>query len=616
MAFDIETEEAARQWSDLHALIRQLPMFEGLDAALLQEITEQIEWFALPGGMTLFEAGDAPDALYFVVSGSLGAYTSSVEGHRRLVGSVAAGETVGEMALISGKPRNATVVALRDTELGRLSRSAFESLMLLHPQGLLRIAQLMAQRLDSSQRQVRGRRAVPKTFAVVPADARTHAATFAAQFATHLQHLGRTELVWSQRGAEHTSPWFHRLERENEFVVYVCDLAPTSWSKLCLRQADTVLLLAHAEELPQGWPVLVAAEQAGVALPRSELVLLHRERLLPGASARWLDIRPGIAHHHVRNTSDIARVSRLLTGRGRGIVLSGGGARGFAHIGVLQAVREAGVTIDAVGGTSIGALIAAGFAMEWSIEELTQRVRRSFVDTNPLNDYTLPLVSLVSGRKVTHLLKREFADTCIEDIPLPFFCVSSNLSTGQLALHRRGELWRWLRASVAIPGVLPPVVHNGELFVDGATINNLPVDVMREAGLGQVIGVDVGADRAFTTDSVDSDVPPLWKMMQWLRGRKHPVNILQILWRAGMINSAGNRTARQELSDLLLQPPLEQIDMLHWHAFDRAVETGYRYARVQLEKWLEGPGVSAADVATAAATGTAVPADSRPRPRG
>lgn len=586
MALDGEQkEDGTGQWSDLQSLVRRLPLFEGLDATLLNEITAGIEWFALPGGMVLFEAGDAPDALYLVVSGSLGAYTASAEGHRRLVGTIMAGETVGEMALISGKPRNATVTALRDTELGRLPRAAFEKLMLSHPQGLLRIAQLMAQRLDASQRQVRGRRAIPRTFAVVPNGAAANAATFAAQLATHLQHLGRTELVRSQRGAEHTSQWFHSIERANDFVVYVCDATATSWSKLCLRQADVVLLLAHAESLPIDWPILVANQNAGIALQRTELVLLHKEKIAPGATTRWLDLRPGMPHHHVRGTSDIARIARLLTGRGLGVVLSGGGARGFAHIGVLRALREAGVTIDSIGGTSIGAIIAAGFAMEWGDEELTSRVRRSFVETNPLNDYTLPLVSLVSGRKVTRLLKHEFSDICIEDIPLPFFCVSSNLSSGQLALHRRGELWRWLRASVAIPGVLPPLVYHGELFADGATINNLPVDVMRDAGLGRVIGVDVGGDRVFTTDSVDSDVPPFWRMLQWFRGRKHRVNILQILWRAGMINSAGNRTARQELSDLLLQPPLEQIDMLNWKAFELAIEIGYRHASERLRQW-------------------------------
>jgi NTE family protein len=584
MGLDVEHIHAENEWADLDAVVRGLPIFEGLDAKLLREIRDEIRWFALPGGTTLFEAGDDPDELYLVVSGNLGAYSLSAEGHRRLVGTIAAGETVGEMALISGKPRNATVVALRDTELGGLSREAFDKLMLSHPQGLRRVAELMAHRLDASQRQVRGRRSVPRTFAVVPHDKHAHATTFAAQLATHLEHLGRTELVWSQRGADHTSQWFHAVERTNDFVVYVCDPGPTSWTKLCLRQADVVLLLAQADAPASEWHA--STSQAATMSQRVELVLLHKDRVTPGCATRWLDLRPNVPHHHIRGTADIARLARLLTGRGLGVVLSGGGARGFAHIGVLRAIREAGITIDAVGGTSIGAIIAAGCGLEWTIDEITSRVHSSFVKTNPLNDYTLPLVSLVSGRKVSRLLRREFTDLRIEDMPLPFFCVSSNLSTGQLAVHRRGELWRWLRASVAIPGVLPPVVQHGEIFVDGATINNLPVDVMREAGLGQIIGVDVGSDRAFTTDVVDSDVPPFWKMLQWFRGRKHRVNILQILWRAGMINSAGNRAARHELSDLLLQPPLEQIDMLNWRAFDRAIEVGYTYGRVRVAEFL------------------------------
>ena len=105
---------------------------------------------------------------------------------------------------------------------------------------------------------------------------------------------------------------------------------------------------------------------------------------------------------------------------------------------------------------------------------------------------------------------------------------------------------------------------------------------MRDVGVGKIIGVDVGADRAFTTDSEDSDAPPLWRMMKWFRGRKQRINILQILWRAGMVNSAANTAARRELSDLLLQPPLEQIDMLNWRAFDRAIDAGYGYTTSKL----------------------------------
>ena len=275
-----ETSDLKR---DAAWLVRALPLFQGLDDALLDAIVNEIEWFALPGGTTLFEAGDPPDALYLVVSGSLGAYAQSPEGHRRLVGRVMAGEAAGEMALISGKPRTATLIALRDTELGRLSSAVFEQLMLSHPQGLLGLSRLMVQRLVSSQRQPRGRRPIPKTLAIAPHDGRVDAQGFAAKLATCLAQIGRAELVSAQRGAEHTSEWFHAIERTNDFVVYVCDAAPTSWSKLCFRQADVLLLLALAEEEATEWPMLVDQQRA-TAL-RTELVILHDERITRNATA-------------------------------------------------------------------------------------------------------------------------------------------------------------------------------------------------------------------------------------------------------------------------------------------------------------------------------------------
>jgi NTE family protein len=249
---------------------------------------------------------------------------------------------------------------------------------------------------------------------------------------------------------------------------------------------------------------------------------------------------------------------------------------------VVRALREAGVPIDLVGGTSMGAIMGAGVAAGWSTDEMVERFRRSFVTTNPLNDYTLPVVSLVSGRKVSRLLRQEFGELFIEDLPLPFFAVSTNLTTGRSGVHRHGELWRWLRASVAIPGVLPPVFHGGEVYVDGGAMNNLPVDVMREANRGGVIGVDVGSDTTFTSDITDVDLPPLWKLFGWFRRHKRRPTILQILWRAGMVNSAAATAARREQTDLLLTPPLADVDLLHWSAFERAIEAGYRHTSERL----------------------------------
>ena len=229
--------------------------------------------------------------------------------------------------------------------------------------------------------------------------------------------------------------------------------------------------------------------------------------------------------------------------------------------GRARALREARVPIDFVGGASIGAIIAAGVAMNWSDEEMRLRYRRCFVDTNPLNDYTFPFVALTRGRKVSKLLEREYGTTAIEDLPLPYFCISANLTKRRSLEHRSGTVAQALRASVAIPGVMPPVFHSEGVLVDGAAINNLPVDVMQAHAPGLVIGCDVGADRSF--------------------GQRR-VNIFQILVHAGMINSATSATAQRELADVLFTPPLPNVELLDWQAFDKAIEAGYDYARAAL----------------------------------
>ena len=574
---------------DLRVLLATLPMFETLPDATLDAIAQECEWISLPGGATLFEAGEPSDSMYVLLSGCLGSYAASGTDRRRVLGRVVAGETVGEMGLISGKPRTANVIALRDSEVLRLSRDAFDRVVRHHPAAMLSIAQITVARLESHNHSGRrGRAPGPRTFALLPQAIDVDVASFAVELVESLRLLGRVELVWSARGAEHTSHWFHKVESSNDYVVYVADHQATSWTKLCVRQADALLLLASADSEPGPWAALAEGRDQRTARQRAELILLHGATHVQGAAARWLAQSPGVPHHHVLGESDVRRVARLLTGTAVGLVLSGGGARGFAHLGVVRALREHGIPIDVVGGTSIGGIMGAAIAHGWPDEQLLDVFKRTFVISNPLGDYTLPVVSLVSGRRVSERLRREFGTIAIEDLPVPFYCVSTNLTTGQAAVHRSGELWRWLRASVAIPGILPPVMYRGEVFVDGATINNLPVDVMREMGRGPVIGVDVGSDKTFTTEVDDTDVPPLWKFMGWFRGKRRRPNIFQVLWRSGMVNSATATVARREQTDLLLQPPLEDVDLLNWRAFERAIESGYRYTCTRLEQLPSG----------------------------
>ena len=570
---------------NMPALFAALPLLRDLAGDLLGEITREIEWFSLPGGTTLFSSGQASDGLYVIINGALGVYVPRMSGGSQLVAQLSGGQVVGESELVSGSARAATVVALRDTEVARLPTASFEQLVARNPLAMREIAKVLVRRLESAPAGYQQQpRTLPKTFALVPQEEGVDAVGFGRQLLGLLKGLGRAELITHSTAGDRTSHWFHRIERANEYVVYITDCDLTNWSKLCLRQADAIVLVAHAGGSVRPWIAPVGEVGQPGRLQVAELVLLHKGAAQQSATREWMKLY-GCRHHHVISARDVARVARLLTGSAVGLVLSGGGARGFAHIGVIRALREANIPIDAVGATSIGSIIGAGLAVGWDHQEMVERIRRSFVDTNPMSDYTFPLVSLVSGRKVGRLLRKEFGAARIEDLRLPYFCVSANLTRGQAAVHRQGELWLWLRASVAIPGVLPPVIAENQVYVDGATINNLPVDVMREVVDGTIFAVDAGADRTFAPDMDLTEMPAAWQLGKWRRVRRSRMNIMQILWRAGMVNSEASTIGHRELADLLLKPPTDGINMLDWKAFDQAIDLGYRHACEVLERW-------------------------------
>jgi NTE family protein len=544
-----------------------MPLLAHIPPAGLDRIAASLVWMGLPGGTALVEAGEAGDEAFLVLSGLLA--VRAPDG--RPLARIGAGDTVGEMALLSGGRRSATVVALRDCEVAALPAAAFRAAAVEDPAVALAFARATAERLAATTAGA-APAARARSLALVPLGPGVDVAGFAVDLVDALALLGRVELVWEARGAGQPTEWFHAIEARNDFVVYAAEHRPTAWTRLCVRQADALLLLARGEEAAAE---VHALEGCATAATRSELVLLHNGGIGRGRAGDWRRRLPGVSVHHVTCAADAARVARLVTGRAVGLVLSGGGARGFAHLGVVRALRESGVPIDAVGGTSMGAIMGAGVAAGWEPDEMLERFRRAFVDSNPLADFTLPLVSLVAGREVGGRLRREFQQADIEDLPLPFYCVSANLSAGRVEVHDSGPLWRALRASVAIPGVLPPVLARGDVLVDGGVMNNLPVDVMQSRGRGRVIGVDVGADRAFRSDLDEADLPSLWEC--WRSRRRRP-GILQILWRCGMVGSAQASATQRDQADILLRPPLESVDLLDWRAFRRAVEIGYRSA--------------------------------------
>jgi NTE family protein len=564
--------------------IETLEIFEDLAPAARDTLCEELEWLSLPGGWSLFNEGESGDSLYVVISGRLGVYAKAAGAPEQLIAQIVAGETAGEMALLSGEPRSATVVAMRDTELLRLPRQAFERLLDTSLHAARFMTSLLVRRLKATSH----RRAVaeaPATLAMVPLSPDVPATEISRQLAAALADLGRKVCVLDQSAAPHDTEWFASVERANDNLIFQAGCDGSEWTRLCLRQADRILILSRADQGDSATPPALAAMLREHRHARAELVTVHPE------SARRARLAPGLigtmgisfnTHLRTGHPQDVARLARLLTGRAVGIVFSGGGARGFAHVGVLRALREAAIPVDLFGGASMGSIIAAGAAMEWDDDEFRRRLIAAFVDSNPFSDYTLPVVSLARGRKVSRLLREHFGDTRIEESWRTYFCTSSDLTSGQVSVHRSGPLWRAIRASSAIPGVLAPVVEGGHILVDGGVLNNMPIDLMLAMKRGPVIAVDAARNQSVTGEAEGLEDRPLWELIR-ARRRGTP-NIIGLLMRVGTVGSEAQTRQLRPQVDLLIEPALQGISMLDWKAYDAAVEAGYRHTIEILER--------------------------------
>ncbi len=560
-----------------------IPFLKALDVTAAAAIRQRMVSLTVPGGRTLFEQGEEGDALYTIVTGSVG--ISAVDtrtGVIRHLARLRPPDTFGEMALLSPGLRSATAKALRDTHLLRLSRTDFEDLIDRHPKMLLYFSRLLAARLRTAD-EGRFFAYEPQTFAVLAATRGPCASTFAQRLARAFDDIlpGATGCVdeWPD-GAD--PAWLYKVEKAHTRTVLVETATNRPQSRLVLHQADHVLLLAEPGEpllpgvvdalfnIPSPWirRDLVVLQRAGIALPRP----VHPEVDALTTSMR-IHFRDGdIGDHH--------RLARLASRSARGLVLGGGGARGFAHVGVLQALDEAGYAIDFVGGTSMGAVVAASLASGSGLEPIRDWSSRGLADKNSVNDYTVPYVALTRGAKVDVWLEEHFADTRIEDLWLPFFCVSSNLTTGEIMVHRSGRLTEALRASVAIPGLLPPVCAEEGVLVDGGMMNNLPADVMAGMERGTVLAVDVGSDIAF------HGVPKRsWRghlMRRWLQLPEAMPTLAPLLLRAATVSGSAQTTMALDHATAVLKPPLAGIERRDWSSYESAAEVGYRYTRAAI----------------------------------
>jgi predicted acylesterase/phospholipase RssA/CRP-like cAMP-binding protein len=607
--------EALRPQLHRHALrfaLHRTTTFRDLDPQLLTDLESELEPLSLYGGEVLLRAGDPGDAVYVVISGRLRVARRASANVETGLAELGPGETVGEMALIAGERRSADVYAVRDTHLAKLSRQAIERLLVRHPMATL----LMLARGPVARVRRMSSGVVPvapvATIAIVPAGPGAPLQAFGEQLSQSLSRLGKSQHVTSafidarlgrdgaaqgfdrDGGASRLHEWLAAQELEHRFVVYQSDQGLTPWTERTIRQADHVVVVAdaagdpHPGEIERDW----LDQQSGRPLRRT-LALVHPRGQTPSGTARWLSSRPAIDRHlHLRldEPADFDRLARLLTGRAVGLVFGGGFARGLAHVGVLQALDELDIPIDLIGGSSMGAMIAAQHLLGWDGDRILKEVPAAFAKS--FDDMTIPFLAFKRGGKYSRAVQRFFGDVRIEDLRLPYFCTSSNLNRADLKIHTAGPLAGALLATTRAPGVFPPVVIDGELHVDGGLINNVPVDVMKTfSNQGIVIGVDVSPPHELkpVTDYGDdvSGWQAIWHRFNPARDkRRYRPSLLLVLMRLIEFGGISYRRQNASRADVYVAPDLLRFKRNDFHAAQEIKDVGYAAARSSLDAWI------------------------------
>jgi predicted acylesterase/phospholipase RssA/CRP-like cAMP-binding protein len=499
----------------------------------------------------LFHEGDPSDRLYLLVSGRLKIVVEGESG-TRLLRSLGPGAAIGELGILAGTPRSASVLAVRDCELLQIDGERFRDLLGRHPEIAIDLATVLARQLQESG----GLQTAdaPASVFAIESTGGGRGDAFWTEMASAFRELGSTAAIDSSdmEGVppEGRGRALAELERDHDFVLLRAAGGNPDWEGFCARQADRNVVLTDGAQT-------IASAPRG-----SDLVFLGAPE--HDDFDRWNRAVQPRAHHVIGSVAELSagarRITRRLTGRALGLVLSGGGARAFAHIGVLEVLAEEGITFDRVGGTSMGAFVGAMAAEGWSPDRIRGICETEMVRHSPFSDYTLPRHALIRAHRAERMLRRLFGERTLEQLTLPLFTISADMLSARLVIHRTGPLWEAVGASMAIPGLAPPVSHQAQLLIDGGVLNNLPVDIMAADEPGPIVAVDVM--RRIEPDELARSA------------RASVPTILETLSRATVLGSVERAETNRALASVVIVPDVQHISLRDFRQLRGAIDAG------------------------------------------
>ncbi len=556
-------------------------MLAGLPAAARSQLEAGAEEVHLLAGDWLFRRGQPSTGLHVILSGRVEVVLEEPE--PVVIRVLGAGSPLGELSMLTGSTHSASVRARRDSEILRLRADQFLALLDAEPAFMRALLAWLGRQLQASRSLGSDADPRPATIAIVPVAPGLPSLDVADALAALLSRWRTTTLLTPAAAGPEPSRFpalLDAAEREHDHVVMVSPQPPDgdAWASFCLRQADTVIVLARGVaqgDIPWG------------RTPQALDVVLLEDHPPRGALAGWLDAlqarRGTVAGSPTASDPAMRALARRLAGRSVGLVLSGGAARGLAHVGVMEELIASGIEIDRIGGTSMGATLGAMLALGHSPEAIYEICEREFVGTRIGSDYTLPLVALLRGGAARRFAEKTYGDHLVEELPREFFAVSCDLMTSELVVHRRGSLVEAVGASQAMPGLFPPMTVGGRCLVDGGVINNLPVDVMAVTGEGPVIASDV--TRRFEPPTTRRMRPAEYRLRTLVLGLGAPIpfSIKDVMTRALLLGSIDTAEAARTHADLVVTPRVSAIGSMAFEQLPAARAAGREAARRALD---------------------------------
>lgn len=579
---------------DDNAIVRRLkkyPILSEFSEFTLGRLVNQSEVITLEEEQVLFRYNDTCDSVYYLIDGHLEGYSSDT--FTKKVASLRAGDMVGEIGILTCESRGMAVKATRETQLLKISREVFLKFFQKDSDLLLSLGQMMGKRVRYMIDGLKDNHYNYKNVAIIPLSPDVIFERMNAVFQLHSDYdqvklYSKGDFEASELEVVH---FFHECEENPGVNIFFGTYGNENWNKMVLSHVDYIYFITNEEGIEH----LDKSMLLDIKKRPVDIVIVHANPPPYKNTACVYAQYPFKRHHHImHNQADYQRLYRYMTGQAIGLVISGGGFRGFAHYGLVKALCEAKIPIDCFAGSSVGAGVAAILSInfDWKFfDEKFHHTMKTLSKTRAWKHFTFPLVSVLSGEIATKVAQQEFGQYKIEDLPLNFFCAVGNLSKGQKDIKKFGELWEWLRASTSIPGILPPLAKDGDVYVDGAVCTNLPVLDMREYldNAGKIITFDIRIPPLHSQKYV---YPPtltfktiLCHKLGLAKYKFTIPRIIDVVMESSLINQYIYDTQGAKQADIIVAPDTSQINFLSAEGADSLTLPAYELAKQKLEEY-------------------------------